>query len=71
MKAIRAGMTVVHYNPQNMSKEQAIEQTIRAQEACDKVGGTLRHFTAYIPRKGEPWRQKLREYAKARFGGKA
>lgn len=68
MEAIRAGMTVIHYDPQNMSKEQAVEQTIRAQEACDKVGGTLRNFTAYIPRKGEPWREKLQEYAKARFG---
>ena len=71
MKAIQVGMTTAHYNPQNMSKEQAVEQAARAQEACDRVGGRLRHFTAYIPRKGEPWLEKLQEYAKARFGGKA
>lgn len=68
LEAIQIGMTTVHYDSRNMSKEQAIEQTIRAQEACDRVGGTLRNFTAYIPRKGEPWREKLQEYAKARFG---
>ena len=71
MEVTYGGMTTVHYDPQNMSKEQAIEQAARAQEACDKVGGTLRNFTAYIPRKGEPWREKLQEYAKAHFGGKA
>lgn len=71
MEAIHMGMTATHYDPQNMSKEQAVEQTLRAQEACEKVGGTLRTFTAYIPRKGEPWREKLQEYAKAHFGGKA
>lgn len=68
METIHMGMTTVYYDPQNMSKEQAIEQAARAQEACDKVGGTLRNFTAYIPRKGEPWREKLQEYARARFG---
>ena len=69
LESIYVGMTMVYYDSRNMSKEQAIEQTIRAQEACDRVGGTLRNFTAYIPRKGELWREKLQEYAKARFGG--
>lgn len=68
MEAIRVGMTFIHYDPQNMSKEQAVEQAARAQKSCDRVEGTLRNFTAYIPRKGEPWREKLQEYAKARFG---
>lgn len=68
LETIRLGMTTVHYDKQNMTKEQAGEQAARAQEACAKSGGTLRTFTAYIPRKGEPWREKLQEYAKARFG---
>nr|DAP78855.1 MAG TPA: hypothetical protein [Caudoviricetes sp.] len=71
LEAIQVGMTTTHYDPQNMSKEQAVEQTIRAQESCDRVGGRLRNFTAHIPRKGEPWREKLQEYARAHFGGKA
>ena len=60
MEKIAVGVTTVHYNPSNMTKEQAIEQAKEAQERCRRVGGRLRNFTAHIPHKGEPWYEKLR-----------
>jgi hypothetical protein len=58
---VQVGVTTVFYDQHNMTKKQAVRQAEQAQERCRRRGSVLRNFTASIPRKGEPWYEKLRE----------
>lgn len=60
MKKTQVGSTIVHYDPSNITKEQAIEQATVAQERCARMGHRLRSFAASAAHKGEPWYEKLR-----------
>ena len=60
MKRTRVEGTLVHYDPSNITEEQAIEQAAVAQARCDLMGHHLQSFAASAAHKGEPWYEKLR-----------
>lgn len=51
----------VHYDPNNISEEAALEQAKGRIEEAKKSGSRLKSFTAFTAHRGEAWYDELRK----------